>query len=339
MGNIATGPETVVQAVGVRKEFPRHRGSGTIVAVNDVTLIAQRGESLGIVGESGSGKTTLARCLVRLIEPTSGRILIHGDDVTTASGSPLRRLRRKFQMVFQDPYDSLDPRWNVERSVEEPLRLLTEMRPAERRKRVQDLLGLVRLGGNLGKRYPHQLSGGQQQRAGIARALATNPSLIVLDEPTSALDALVRIEILELLNELRRELQLTYIYISHDIGSVLKVCDRIAVMYLGRIVELGSAHEVVSNPMHPYTMALMSSILESRVDARPIRNRLEGEIPSAERIPSGCVLHTRCPVAIADCSTTEQQLIEVGPGHQVACSRVTRDDAIVWPSGWVRNRR
>jgi oligopeptide/dipeptide ABC transporter ATP-binding protein len=286
------------------------------------------------VGESGSGKTTLARCLVRLINPTSGRVQFQGTDVTSASGAELRRLRQGFQIIFQDPYDALDPRWRINRSIEEPLRLLTNLRPTERHERVQELLTLVRLGSKLGERYPHQLSGGQQQRAGIARALATSPSLVVLDEPTSALDALVRVQILELLNALRRELHLTYVYISHDIGSVRRVCDRIAVMYLGRIVEDGPTQKVISDPQHPYTKALMSAVLEPRMDTRRTRNRLEGEIPSATRMPSGCVLHTRCPVAVEDCAVTEQRLIEVHTGHRVACSRVTRGDEIEWPSGW-----
>jgi peptide/nickel transport system ATP-binding protein len=325
--------QALIEAVEIKKEFPQQRGAA-IVAVDDVTLSVRRGESLGIVGESGSGKTTLARCIVRLIDPTSGRVQIQGADITNTSGADLRRLRRGFQMIFQDPYDSLDPRWRIDRSIEEPLKLLTDLRPTERRVRVQELLSLVRLGPRFGERYPHQLSGGQQQRAGIARALATSPSLVVLDEPTSALDALVKVEILELLNALRRELQLTYVYISHDIGSVRQVCDRIAVMYLGRIVEDGPTQQIVSDPQHPYTKALMSAVLEPRVDARPARNRLEGEIPSATRLPSGCVLHTRCPVAVEDCATTEQRLIDVQPGHRVACSRVTRGDEIEWPSGW-----
>lgn len=329
---------SLIEAVAVRKEFSHRRSGATIVAVNDVTLSVGHGQSLGIVGESGSGKTTLARCLLRLIEPTTGQVLIRGTDVTSASTAQLRRLRQQVQMVFQDPYDALDPRWRVDQVVEEPLLLLTKMRPSERKRRVRELLGLVRLSNRLGERYPHQLSGGQQQRVGIARALATSPSLVVLDEPTSALDALVRIEILDLLNTLRHELKLSYIYISHDISSVRRVCDRIAVMYLGRIVEDGATADVITAPRHPYTKALMSGVLEPSVQGRPNRSRLKGEPTSASKLPSGCVLHTRCPIAVEDCSVTDQHLVEVSTGHRVACSRISRGDEIEWPSGWEEER-
>jgi oligopeptide/dipeptide ABC transporter ATP-binding protein len=193
----------------------------------------------------------------------------------------------------------------------------------------------VRLGDRFLDRYPHQLSGGQQQRVGIARALATNPELVVLDEPTSSLDALVRVEILELLNTLRGELNLTYVYISHDIGSVRLVCDRIAVMYLGKVVEDGPSQKVISNPEHPYTRALMSAVLEPHPGGRAIRSRLGGEPPSSLEPPSGCPLHARCPIAVTACATTEQELVEREPGHRVACMRVTRGDAIEWPQGWI----
>jgi peptide/nickel transport system ATP-binding protein len=325
---------SLIEAVALRKEFSHRRSGSTIVAVNDVTLSVGHGQSLGIVGESGSGKTTLARCLLRLIEPTAGQVLIRGTDVTSASTAQLRRLRQQVQMVFQDPYDALDPRWRVDQVVEEPLQLLTKMRPPERKRRVRELLGLVRLSNRLGERYPHQLSGGQQQRVGIARALATSPSLVVLDEPTSALDALVRIEILDLLNTLRHELKLTYIYISHDISSVRRVCDRIAVMYLGRIVEDGATVDVITAPRHPYTKALMSAVLQPSARGRPSRHRLEGELPSASNLPSGCAFHTRCPIAVEDCSITKQHLTDLEPGHRVACSRLTRGDEIEWPSEW-----
>jgi oligopeptide/dipeptide ABC transporter ATP-binding protein len=303
----------LVSAVEVRKAY-QFRARQRLVAVDKVSLTIAKGESLGVVGESGSGKTTLARCLIRLIEATSGQILFDGTDLAHASSAQLRRLRRRFQIVFQDPYDSLNPRWKASQTLEEPLKLLTGMSPTERRQRVGELLSLVRLDDRFRDRYPHQLSGGQQQRVGIARALATNPDLVVLDEPTSALDALVRIEILDLLNALRERLNLTYLYISHDIESVRRVCTRIAVMYLGQVVESGPAATVISNPVHPYTRALMSAVLGARTEVRRSRRRLEGELPSPLNPPSGCRFHTRCPIAVPTCSQTEQRLNRSGTG-------------------------
>jgi oligopeptide/dipeptide ABC transporter ATP-binding protein len=324
----------LVSVVDLRKTFAVRGHRAPLVAVDDVTLSIARGESLGIVGESGSGKTTLARCLLRLVDATSGKVFFDGLDLSQASSVQLRRLRRRFQVVFQDPYDSLDPRWTVSRIVEEPLQVLTEMSQGERRSRVRELLSLARLGDQFLGRYPHQLSGGQAQRVGIARAIATNPDLVVLDEPTSALDALVRIEILDLLNSLRARLNLTYLYISHDIGSVRRVCDRIAVMYLGTIVEQGPAAAVVADPVHPYTRALMSAVLESRPAERQTRRRLRGELPSPLDPPSGCRFHTRCPIAVPACAETEQRLTPIGPNHLLACSRITSGERIEWPDGW-----
>jgi oligopeptide/dipeptide ABC transporter ATP-binding protein len=327
-------PVALVDARDLRKVYRSRRRRRALVAVDDVDLTIRKGESLGIVGESGSGKTTLARCLLRLDDASEGSIVFDGIDLRRSSGGDLRRLRRRFQVVFQDPYESLDPRWTVARTVEEPLRLLTDLSADQRRTRVDELLGLVRLGDRFRDRYPHQLSGGQQQRVGIARALATSPDLLVLDEPTSALDALVRVGILDLLNALRRELDLTYLYISHDIGSVRRVCDRIAVMYLGKIVETGSAGDVIGHPVHPYTRALMSAVLRPSIEGRIARRRLEGELPSPLDPPSGCRFHTRCPVAVDACSSIEQQLVEIAPGHLVACSRISGGERIAWPEGW-----
>jgi oligopeptide/dipeptide ABC transporter ATP-binding protein len=330
-----SSPRPLVDLKNVRKTF-EHRGSrAPIVAVDGVSLEIERGESVGIVGESGSGKTTLARCLVRLTEPTSGSVTFDGVDITAMTDQRLRQIRKRFQIVFQDPYDSLDPRWTARRTIEEPLILLGGMTAEQRRERVRELLSLVRLGDRFLDRYPHHLSGGQQQRVGIARALATNPDLVVLDEPTSALDALVRIEILELLNALRERLRLTYVYISHDIGSVRLVCDRIAVMYLGKIVEDGSARAVIADPQHPYTRALMSAVLEPHPGGRSTRSRLPGEPPSLLGRTTGCPLHTRCPIALAECALVDQELLESEPGHRVACMRITRGDAIDWPTGWL----
>lgn len=325
----------LLSAVDVRKVYVLRERRRSLVAIDNVTLEIRRGESLGVVGESGSGKTTLARCLLRLIDVTSGQVLFDGVDLVRSSPTDLRRLRRRFQIVFQDPYDSLNPRWKVSKTLEEPLRLLTEMPAPRRQARVRELLSLVRLGDPFLDRYPHQLSGGQQQRVSIARALATEPDLVVLDEPTSALDALVRVEILELLNALRQQLNLTYLYISHDIDSVRRVCNRIGVMYLGSLVETGTAREIIADPQHPYTKALMSAVLETHVDARANRRRLEGEPPSAVEPPSGCRFHTRCPIAVDACSETEQVLTQIEPGRAIACMRLTGRETIDWPEGWV----
>jgi oligopeptide/dipeptide ABC transporter ATP-binding protein len=332
-GTVRPEVDPLVDMNDVRKTFT-HRGRSPIVAVDRVTISLGRGESLGIVGESGSGKTTLARCLVRLVEPTDGQIRFDGIDISRLSDKKLRSVRRRFQIVFQDPYDSLDPRWTVRRTLEEPLVLLGQLDARARKARVSELLSLVRLGDRFADRYPHQLSGGQQQRVGIARALASDPELIVLDEPTSALDALVRVEILDLLNSLRQRLGLTYMYISHDIGSVRQVCDRVAVMYLGRIVEDGPTEAIVGAPRHPYTKALMSAVLQPHPGGRTTRARLSGEPPSLLTERRGCPLYARCPIGLPECASTDQQLIEIAPGHRIACAPLSRGDEVEWPSDW-----
>jgi oligopeptide/dipeptide ABC transporter ATP-binding protein len=305
-----------------------------VMAVDGVDLDIPEGVAVGLVGESGSGKTTLGRCLLRLIDVTGGSIRFGGEEITQLRGQKLRALRSQMQMVFQDPVGSLDPRQSVFSSVEEPLRLLTDAGEKERRRRVTEILERVRLSMSHLGRYPHQLSGGQQQRVGIARAIVTRPRLCVLDEPTSALDWPIRAEMLELLDELRGDLGLSYLVISHDLGAVRRVCDRIAVMYLGRIVEEAPGEELFANPSHPYTKALLSARLEPELDAGILRSRLGGDVPSPIDPPSGCHLHPRCPIAVEECARVTQELQPIGPDHRVACMRVTGGEEIDWPPDW-----
>jgi len=308
----------------------RHR----VKAVDGVDLDIPKGTALGLVGESGSGKTTLGRCLLRLIDPSDGSIEFEGRELTDLGARDMRALRSRMQMVFQDPLGSLDPRQRVFSIVEEPLLLLTDADREERRRRVVEMIGHVRLSEAHLERYPHQLSGGQQQRVGIARALVTRPELCVLDEPTSALDWPVRAEILELLASLRVGFGLSYLVISHDLAAVRRVCDRIAVMYMGRIVEEGPTQALFARPAHPYTTALLSARLEPEVGARAARRRLGGDVPSPVAPPSGCRLHPRCPIAVEDCRRVPQELLPIAADHRVACMRVTGDDAIDWPPDW-----
>lgn len=310
-----------------------HRGLALhrVVAVDDVSLKIIAGESVAIVGETGSGKTTLARLLARLIEPTSGSVRFRGVDITRGRGASMRSFRERLQVVFQDPYDALDPRQAVGSALDEPLRQHTRMSKVERLARVSELLELVRLPGTVLDKYPHQLSGGQLQRVGIARALATGPEVLILDEPTSALDWLVRSEIMALLNRLRRELGLSYVLITHDMSTVQALAQRVLVMYLGKIIEDGPVGTVLTRPLHPYTRALVSAVLIPRVGGRRQRLRLTGEAP-AEGAPSGgCPLYPRCPLRIDACATTPQRLETVAPSHLVACMRVTEDGEVVWP--------
>jgi oligopeptide/dipeptide ABC transporter ATP-binding protein len=284
------------------------------------------GESLGLVGESGSGKTTLARCVLRLVEPDSGSVVFHGVDVTALEGDKLRRHRRHMQMVFQDPYDSLNPRWTVHKTLEEPLRLHTQLDGGQRRTRIDELLDLVRLDARFAGRYPHELSGGQQQRVGIARALATQPELLLLDEPTSALDSVSRVQILSLLNRLRDELGLTYVFISHDLASVRAVCDQMAVMYLGQLVEAGSSREISDSPAHPYTRALLSGVLKLFPGDAKRRYRLRDEDLPEPASFTGCRLFQRCPTGDQECEEGRPVMTEISAGHFVACHTEPGDE-------------
>ena len=290
-------------------------------AVDGVSLRVGAGETLGLVGESGCGKSTLARCVLRLIEPTRGRVLLDEEDLTARPEEALRRRRRDIQMVFQDPTASLNPRLSVAATVDEPLALHTPLAGAARRERVDEVLEEVGLGAGLRDRYPHQLSGGQRQRVNIARAIATHPRLVVLDEPTSALDVSLRARVIQQLAELKRRMGMTYLFISHDLSTVRYLCDRVAVMYLGVLVEEAPAAELFDHPAHPYTRALLSCIPVPDPDVAPERLRLSGEVPSPIDIPEGCRLRGRCPLAQPVCAEPVP-LREIAPGHTVACHLV-----------------
>jgi oligopeptide/dipeptide ABC transporter ATP-binding protein len=304
------------------KHFPIRGTAGVVQAVNDVSFEIPEGTTLGVVGESGSGKSTLGRCLLRLIEPTSGRVTIDGRDMTGLDPRALRAARAKIQIIFQDPYESVNPRMRVRRILEEPMILHTSMTERERTRRALELMELVNLEPLHLNRFPHELSGGQLQRIGIARAIALNPSFIVLDEPTSSLDLTVRAGVLSLLRNLQQELGLTYMLISHDLSTVSAYCDEMAVMYLGSIVEQGRASEVFGSPQHPYTQALLSAQLPADPSVTVSRVMLGGEIPSPVNLPAGCLFATRCPLAIDECRAARPEPRVIDGTHRAACIRI-----------------
>lgn len=292
---------------------------GIVKAVDDVSFSVKRGETLGLVGESGCGKSTTGRSLLRLIEPTSGEITFDGTDVTSLSADAMRKMRRDMQIVFQDPFASLNPRHNIEKILEEPLIVHGLGSSAERKKRVQEMLETVGLSSYHASRYPHQFSGGQRQRIGIARALMLNPKLIVADEPVSALDVSIQSQVLNLMQDLQRDRGLTYLFIAHDLSVVRHISDRVGVMYLGRIVELTTSSQLYSNPLHPYTKALLSAVPSPDPDAARERVILQGDVPSPANPPSGCTFHTRCPHVTEECRTVRPVFQDAGDGHFVAC--------------------
>ncbi|WP_017186643.1 ABC transporter ATP-binding protein [Alkalibacillus haloalkaliphilus] len=295
------------------------RKVGEVKAVDDVTFTVNEGEILGIVGESGCGKSTTGKALLRLIEPTEGEVKFEDQDITQIDDEAMRKLRRDMQIIFQDPYASLNPRHTVEKIVGEPL-LVHGMKSAEeRKKRVKELLEVVGLRPFHASRYPHQFSGGQRQRIGIARALANNPKLIICDEPVSALDVSVQSQILNLMSDLRDEFNLTYIFIAHDLSVVKHISDRVGVMYLGKLVELADKDELYENPKHPYTQALLSAVPVADPDVIGDRVILEGDVPSPSNPPTGCPFHTRCPAAMDVCSEVKPEFKEGSDQHYVAC--------------------
>jgi oligopeptide/dipeptide ABC transporter ATP-binding protein len=306
----------------LRKHFPIEGSDDVVRAVDGVSFAIFRGETLGLVGESGCGKSTVGRCLLRLIEPSGGQVSFEGRDVLALSKSELRELRREMQIVFQDPYASLNPRMRVADIVAEPLVVHGIGTKSERRDRVAELLRKVGLDPTYARRYPHEFSGGQRQRIGVARTLALNPKLIVADEPVSALDVSVQAQVVNLLQDLQRELGLTYLFISHGLAVVEHISNRVAVMYLGRIVEVASAAELYASPLHPYTQALLSAIPVPDPQRKHQRVVLQGDVPTPINPPSGCRFRTRCPIAIEDCARIDPELREVSAGHAVACIRV-----------------
>ena len=313
---------SLVRVRGLVKHFPVEDSDEVWRAVDGVSFDILRGETLGLVGESGCGKSTAGRCILRLIEPTKGDIEIEGRDVTEMSKGELRQLRREMQIIFQDPQASLNPRMKVGAIIAEPLVIHKIGTKEQRRERVAWLLGKVGLDADFMKRYSHEFSGGQLQRIGVARALALNPKLIVADEPVSALDVSVQAQVVNLLQDLQKEFGLTYLFISHGLAVVEHISTRVAVMYLGRIVEIAGAAELYARPLHPYTQALMSAIPVPDPKEKRERIILKGDVPTSRNPPSGCRFRTRCPMAIDECARIDPELREISPGHSVACIRV-----------------
>lgn len=318
--------EIILEAKAIKKHFPIRKGffmreTSQVKAVEEINLSIRRGETLGLVGESGCGKSTLGRTLIRLYEPTSGTIQFDGENFLDLKGQALRKKRRDIQMIFQDPYASLDTRMTVGQIVEQPFKIHSLYGKTEREAKVKELLELVGLKASHVNRYPHEFSGGQRQRISIARAISLNPKLIICDEPVSALDVSIQAQILNLLKDLQDRLKLTYLFISHDLSVIEHVCDRIAVMYLGRIVEISTREELFKNPRHPYTRALMSSIPNIGQGKKKMQKILTGEIPSPINPPSGCAFHPRCAFKIKECSEIIPQLKSVAgtESHFKAC--------------------
>ena len=326
---LSTAPLLTVR--GLRMHFPvtegivRRRVTGEVKAVDGIDFTVARGETMGLVGESGCGKTTTGRCILRLEKPTGGEILYDGQDIAGLKGKDLRSLRQRIQVIFQDPYSSLNPRMKIGDIIAEPMHVHgIEPDAKKRNARVRELLAECGLNPNFADRYPHEMSGGQRQRVGIARALAMKPEFIVCDEPVSALDVSIQAQVVNLLEDLREKFGLTYLFIAHDLSVVRHLCQRVAVMYLGRIVEMATCDDLFDAPLHPYTRALLAAVpvpdpsVEQGRDFRPV----QGEVPSPMNPPSGCVFHPRCPMAVERCKHQRPEPREIRPGHVVACDEV-----------------
>ncbi|URM32271.1 dipeptide ABC transporter ATP-binding protein [Cytobacillus firmus] len=316
--------EVLLEVNQLKKYFPVTGGlfgrkQGDVKAVDDISFFVNKGETLGLVGESGCGKSTTGRMLMRLIEPTEGKVVFDGKDLTSLNSSEMRKMRKEMQMVFQDPFASLNPRNTVEQILEEPLIVHGIGNKEERKQRVREMLEVVGLSSYHAKRYPHQFSGGQRQRIGIARALMTKPKLIIADEPVSALDVSIQSQVLNLLEDLQKEFQLTYIFIAHDLGVVKHISDRVGVMYLGRLVEITTSDQLYDKPLHPYTKALLGAVPIPDPTLKKDRELLTGDIPSPQNPPAGCAFHTRCNECMEICKTDRPQLKEIEPGHFAAC--------------------
>jgi len=321
--------ETLLRVEELEMHFPIYRGVfqrqvGAVRAVDGVSFDIKRGETLGLVGESGCGKSTTGRTILQLYKPTNGNVHFEGKNLLTLKGEDMRHMRRKMQMIFQDPYASLNPRMTVGQLVGEPLMVHNVATGTEIKERVDHLLKIVGLNPAFESRYPHEFSGGQRQRIGVARALALQPSFIICDEPISALDVSIQAQVVNLLEELQEQFNLTYLFIAHDLSMVKHISDRVAVMYLGVFVELADRDTLYSNPLHPYTQALLSAvpIPDPIADAKRQRTILEGDVPSPANPPSGCRFRTRCPIAEARCADSRPEFREVKPGHFVACHLV-----------------
>ncbi|AGH96440.1 ABC transporter ATP-binding protein [Pseudobdellovibrio exovorus] len=320
--------EVLLRAENVVKKFPIYGGLfsrevAAVKAVQNVSFEIKKGETLGLVGESGCGKSTLGRCLIRLIEPTEGKVYFKGQDITQADSNALRELRKKMQIIFQDPYASLNPRMTIGAILEEPLLIHNLFDSAkDRADRIRELITLVGLRPEHLNRYPHEFSGGQRQRVGIARALAVNPELIICDEPVSALDVSIQAQVINLLMELQQKLGLTYVFIAHDLKVVEHVSHRVAVMYLGKIVEMAESDELYRNPQHPYTKALLSAIPIPDPKPRAERIILTGDVPSPLNPPPGCHFNPRCPIASEECTKITPELREITGGHYARCIKV-----------------
>jgi len=322
--------EPLLEVKNLKMYFPVTSGAiiqrkvADVKAVDDVSFTVHRGETLGLVGESGCGKSTTGRAVLQLYRPTAGSVNFDGTELTNLKGSQLRSFRRRMQMVFQDPYSSLNPRMNVRNIVGEPMAIHGLHKGSERDDRIAYILNAVGLNPYFAKRFPHEFSGGQRQRIGIARALAVEPDFIVCDEPMSALDVSIQAQVINLLEDLQQEFNLTYLFIAHDLAVVRHISDRVAVMYLGHMVELADSNELYENPLHPYTKALLSAVPITDPDLERTRERiiLTGDVPSPLRPPSGCVFHTRCPIAIDECREEIPTWREASPMHWVACHRV-----------------